>query len=385
MSKYLKFLLICFLFIPIFTFNFLIYSEQQFVYLAHAFLKGSFSLIQLPPIIADLSFFNDKYYWPLGPFPAIMLSPFVFLFNTQFLQGYIQFLLTVLNFWLITKICERLNLQKEKALWLAIFYIFGSAYTPIAIIPFSWYFAHVVATTCILLAIYEFLVYKRWFLIGSLIALATLTRINLLLSLVFFAPSLLGKQINFRNIFGITLPIAFALILIGFYNYQRFGDIFESGYSYQIIPEESKARRDFGLVSAKHIPANLYYMLIKTPDPVLVDNSHVLKPPYLKFDPYGMSLFFMSPILFLLFRAKLADPYVKRSLITIFGLLIPIITYYGIGYIQIGYRYALDFFPFLLLILISSAKITKITYIKILVIAGIIISWGFTLQKIYIF
>jgi len=382
----LKFLnnywLIGYLFVPILIFNLTITGEQQFVYLAYSFINGSFSLIHLPPTIADLSLYQGKYFWPLGPFPALLILPFVLIFKMGFLQGFVQFPLTILNFYLIYKISIKLNLSPNKSLLLAIFYIFGSIYTPIAIIPWSWFFAQVTATFFLLLAIYEFLESKRWPIIGLAIALATLTKANLILAAIFFLPKIFQKPQAFKNLIVFLIPVFMAIAIIGVYNYQRFNSILESGYSYQIIPEGSKARRDYGIISPKHIPANLYYMFIKTPDPVLADDSHVLKFPYLKFDPYGMSIFFMSPILFLLYKSKLNDPLVKSSLIATFAIILSITAYYGIGYIQVGYRYALDFFPFLLIILISAVKQSKLNTIKLLTIAGIVISWFFTLEKL---
>lgn len=381
-SKYLKYLLICYLFIPIFTFNFLIYSEQQFVYLANAFLKGSFSFVQLPSTIADLSFFSGKYFWPLGPLPALILTPFVWLFGLNFQENYIKFPLTIFNFLLVLKICQKLKLQTEKAKIVAIFFIFGSIYTPVATIPYSSYFAHVVATSLILIAIYEFLDKKRWFVIGTTVALAMLTRLNLAVAVLFFILNLFKKPLNYWWAFKLIGPIICGLLLLTAYNYQRFGNIFESGYRYQLIPKESMTRREQGLFSAKHIPTNLYYMLIKTPDPVLVDNSHVLKAPFLKFDPYGMSLFFMSPLLFLIFKAKLNDRLAKISLITVGLMLIPLILYYGIGWRQIGYRYALDFMPFLLIPLVQTVRKVSTKTIVALTMAGIIITWFFIIEMI---
>jgi len=380
--KYFKYFFVFYTFLPLLILNFMMFDQQQFVYLAKAFLEGSTSLTTLPPTNHDLSFFEGKYFWPLGPFPAIILVPFVSIFKLNFTQGFIQLPLTIFNFWLIIKIAKTQNLESKKALFLAIFFIFGSIYTPLAALALSWNFAQVVATTCLLFALFEFFTNRRWFLIGLAIAFATLTRAHLIVASVFFITYLLQKPTNTKRIITFIIPILLSLVILAIYNYTRFGSIFESGYKYQLVPEESAKRRGLGIISPAHIPANLYYMLIKTPDPVFENSSHVLKPPYIRFDPYGMSIFLMSPILFLIFLTNFKDKYVKTSLFTITVLLIPITTYYGIGYIQVGYRYALDFFPFLLVPLISVFKKTSINLIKILVILGIFISWFFTIEKI---
>lgn len=90
----------------------------------------------------------------------------------------------------------------------------------------------------------------------------------------------------------------------------------------------------------------------------------------------------MSPVLFLLFKAKLNDKLVKTSLFTVLLTLVPILTYYGIGYKQVGYRYALDFFPFLLIPLISVVKKTSQSAIIFLIIIGVLLTWFFTFEKL---
>lgn len=338
-------------------------------------------MVALPPTTADLSFFNNQYFWPLGPFPAIILIPFVAIFGMSFHQAYIQFPLNLLNAYLIFKIGKLLNLTEKKALILSAFFIFGSVYTPTSIFPFSWYFAHVVATTLLLFAIYAHMKTKKPVLVGLLIGLATLTRLTLVFSIPFFAFSLFNKPNKLKNLTLLLLPVIFFLLLNSFYNYKRFGNIFESGYSYQLIPEDAQKRRAEGLISIKHIPANLYYMFIKSPNPVLKDNYHVFKFPFVVFDPFGVSIFVMSPILILLVNANLKDKFVKEGLFTTLLLLIPITTYYGIGYEQVGYRYALDFFPFLLPAIASAISKTNKYLVLTLTILGIVFTWWFTLER----
>lgn len=355
--------------------------SQQFVFLAYSFLRGHLNFIILPESIVDLSVFEGQYYWPLGPLPALLLLPFVAVFKLNFLQGFVQIPLNILNFILVFKICKTAGLERNKALALAVFFIFGSIYAPVGAIPVSWYFAQVVATTALLLAIYEFLSKKRPFVLGILVSVAVLTRISLIFAALFF----LSSQLKKRAYFAFTIPIFIAVILLLAYNYARFKSPLESGYKCQILPEESALRRKIGLFSPKHIPANIYYMLVKGPDPVFKDNSHVLKFPYIRFDDYGASIFLLSPVLFLLFFIKKTDPYLKPALITSILIASVSVFYYGIGIKQIGYRYALDFFPFLFLMLIPPAKRISLKILMLLIIPGVLITWLFIFERFYNF
>lgn len=348
--------LIPLLFIILFALNLQIDpAGQQFVDLARSFLTGSLSFIHMGERIADYTLFDKKYYWPLGPFPAIFLIPFVLMFKT-FYQNYISFPLNLINYYLLFQIARILGLNAKKSTLLTVFFIFGSIYFPVAALPASWYFAQTLACTLTILAIYEFLTKKRYLIIGILIAFAVATRFNLITSSIFFAYFLLKKPISFKNIAKFSLPILICLIILGTYNYKRFGNVLESGYKLQLIPKEPLMRREIGLFSPKHIPANIYYMVFKGPEPILRDESHELKFPFITFDSHGLSLFFLSPILFLIFCTNYKKELNKISAVTILFMLIPILTYYGIGQKQISFRYALDFFPFIYLILSDTTK-----------------------------
>ena len=378
MSRIRNFRLLVFLFVLFVLFVLFkptISNEKHFVYLAYSFLQGSISLVKLPSILTDFSYFNGQYFSPLGPLPAIIMIPVVLLFGINFPEQIIKLPLSIINFWIIYKIATTLKLSPNKSLALAAFFIFGSVYTPIAAISSSTYFSQVVTTSFLLFALYEFLHQRRWTIIGTAIALASLTRATALFTSVFFVIFLIQKSPRFANLAKFVTPIIGALILMMSYNYARFGDFFETGYRYQIVLEESAKKRDVGLFSIKHVGTNIYYMLFKTPD---------LLPhfPFLRFNDYGMSIFILSPVLILIFKANFKSKLVKVSLMTILVTLIPIITYYGIGVKQIGYRYALDFAPFVLIILVSAFKKVDETLIYFLTVLGFFITWVFIFETL---
>lgn len=368
--------IIAFLFILFFTTNIFVQTEQHFVLLAKSFIN---SLLIIEPTnnnVSDLAFYQEKFFWPLGPLPAIILVPFVFIFE-RFLQGYISFPLSLLNFYLLYKIARKFNINHQKALILATFFIFGSVYTPLAALPASWYFAQVVACSFLIFAIYEFINNRRFLLIGIFMAAGIAARLNLIFSAVFFLYYIFKNPFTFANLVKFTSPILFALILIGLYNYARFQSPFESGYNLQLIPQEAADRRSIGLFSIYHIPSNLFFMLLNGPEPVL-NSAHELKPPFLTFDSYGLSLFFLSPVLFYLYKANFKKEIIAVSTVTILVLLIPIITYYGIGHRQVGFRYALDFFPFVYLLMTDATKKVQIKTLYLLIFFGVFFSIYFS-------
>jgi hypothetical protein len=131
----------------------------------------------------------------------------------------------------------------------------------------------------------------------------------------------------------------------------RFGNWFEFGYNWQILGPYLNLQRSYGTFSFYHIPGNLYYALIKSPDPVFRDGlSHVLKFPYIRPDHWGMSLLYSSPWLIYLFGMKLKGKTISSLWTAVIVTAILVFSYYGIGVNQVGYRYALDFLPYVFLI-----------------------------------
>ena len=82
----------------------------------------------------------------------------------------------------------------------------------------------------------------------------------------------------------------------------------------------------------------------------------MLKFPYVKANAWGMSIFVTSPYFLYLFRLKYDERVAKELLLSIAVVASLVFTYYGIGYIQFGYRYSLDFLPFLFFLLIRNYR-----------------------------
>ena len=370
-----------FLFIVIIFCNFTVAKEQQFVLLAKSFKAGSLSFINIHNP-SDTALYNNKLYWPHGPFPALVILPFLYL-TDHFYQAYISAPLIFLTFLIFYKLARHLNLEHKKSLLLATFFVFGSIYTPTAALPATSYYSQALAACLLILSIYEFLKRKGYLLSGIFFACAVACRFNIIFGTIFFVYLLYRQKQLSLPLLKFLTPIIVAVTLLGLYNYTRFGSFLDTGYNLQIIAQDPLLRRNVGLFSIKHIPANLYYMLLKGPSPIFENQSHVLKFPYITFDSYGLSLFFMSPILFTVFKTNLKKTLNKASLMAIFLILIPIITYYGIGTKQLGYRYALDFFPFVYLLTAAAAKNVSYKLLTILVFWGVIITIYFTFMYLF--
>lgn len=341
---------------------------QEFSYLAKSFLRGSLSFTEQPGSWHDTSLFQGKYFWPLGPFPALVLVPFVYLFglfDIFFLQGYLQIFLILGTGYFCFCVARKLGFGDTDALWFSFAFLFASQFIGVAAIPYSWYFAHVVTVFLMWGSILEYFGKRRYWVIGLLFFGITLTRLTAGLGILFFILDLLLSPENKKVFSGGTLkkilqlvtPLFAAVLVLGIYNILRFGpgSFFEQGYSFQgLIPVLEKAR-SYGMFALRHLPGNLFYAFLSVPLPVFRDAvSHVLAFPFLKANAWGMSIFVTSPYLLTLFSSKgYRDRMGTIALLTSLVIALPLFLYYGIGYSQFGYRYALDFMPFIFLLLLK--------------------------------
>lgn len=363
----------------IFLFSNLSYPESnQFTELARSFVHGKLYFLEdsvYNQNISDNVSFSNHYYWPLGPFPAVILIPFLLLFlflawPIIFVQGFINFFLVLLTFFLVFKISQKNKYTREDSFYWSMAFVFASVFAGVAFFPFSWFFAHTVSVVLVLLSFWEYFNKKRFWLIGLIMGLVLLTRVTAFLAILFFVFDVLFLEDNIkwklkiRRLVEISIFPVISLSLLLLYNYLRFGNCLDQGYVGQILSSGFMLDKDvYGLSNLKYLPRGLYYSLISMPFPVFNSETHLLVFPFIRSNHWGMSIFFTSPYLLLLFFLKNSS---KKSWFLILNSLLiafVILSSFFIGYVQFGFRYSLDFFPllFLALMLIYNQNKNKIS------------------------
>ncbi len=351
--------------------NFFIHGEEQFTSLSQSFLQGK-TYFSSPPALPgnwnDTSLFQGKHFWPLGPLPAILLIPFTYLFNRvglTFYQGYFSFPLVLLTFWLVFRLARNYRFSKEDSLVWAYAFCFASAYLGVALRSWSWWFSHVVASVLVFLIINEYLQKKRFLLLGILFGSLLLTRVPAFLGILLILVDIVISKAPIRKrLLGassLLFPVGISILLLGLYNYVRFHNFWEQGYWFQILhPSLLRTIHTFGLFNLIYLPTNLYFFLISIPQ-LILDPHYPNAPqfPILKANASGMGILVTSPYFLYLFLLKNTDRLSKMLLITSLVIATPIFLYYGIGYRQFGYRYSLDFLPFLFWLLVKNYREQK--------------------------
>ncbi len=388
-------------------------DNAHYFYLAQNLVQGKLSVDNIPSYYPDLVTWQGHTFLPLGPLPGVLLIPFLPLFLLGVQLVWVGYLFTALNVWLFYRVLGQVGVSDEARKWALLLFFGGTAYLSIAVIGSSYFFAHITTLTFMLAAITEALGKRRPIVIGLLLGLAAMVRLTAIFSLPFFlwllwrpkedtveaaiqtsdrdTLSKQGAKTNQAQRFllgavGLLIGLVGPLLILGLYNYLRFGSFLESGYNLAILGYTPlREAREYGLFSLVHIPKNLVMMLFQGPLPYPSQNAPILLFPYMVPSPWGMGLLYTSPALLYAFRNKVKDTVTRAAILgAVFGML-PIITYYGVGWIQFGFRYALDFLPFVLILAARGFSYSMSRFSKGLVLAGVAVClWGSTFLLIWI-
>ena len=316
----------------------LVRHEQQYVRLAESFLSGKLHLlVELPEHLHDTAFYGGRYYWPLGPFPAVVLMPFVAIcrwIGIEFYQNYASVPLSLWTSWLIFRIASKCGRSKVESAWLVLAFCGASSYLSVAAISMSWPFAHVLAIHMLFLALHEWLGRRRWLFIGFVLGLTSATRLAAGLNIILFAAAALMTEPPLRKKASVALAMGFALpmVLLASYNFARFDSFVETGYGFQL-----PGPGDFPSTSLANVLPHLRLFLFGAP--VLSDQF-----PFFITQLVGMSVFLLSP--WLLYIASLKfDRVTVVALLNCLIVLVAVLAWRSTGQFQLGYRFSLDFLP----------------------------------------
>ncbi|MGE5446419.1 MAG: hypothetical protein ACM3SR_17790 [Ignavibacteriales bacterium] len=308
--------------------------------------------MEKPPWLNELLPINGRFYVIYPPMPAILLLPQVAVSGLKANQTLASVFWGSLNVSLFYLLMRQLTNNKGLQLWMAILFGFGTIHWYLASIGKAWFFAHITSFLFLILAIYETFTKRRPFLIGLLTGASYWSRLPTILSLPFFLIMLSDKwlkksnnssslrRINFIPLLKLGFGVGIFVILNFAYNYLRFGTPFDIAY-----PIQAKAEPLFypkGLFSISYIPQHLWIFFLKPP-------VFTSKPPYVVPSLMGMSILISTPaFIYSIFAGR------NKLALACWSAIIPIalleFTHGGVGWMQFGYRFAVDFYPFLLIL-----------------------------------
>lgn len=354
----------------------------HFVYQAQAFLRGRLD-VDKPPNDNDWIHYGDKYYVCFPPAPAVLMMPFVAVFGLGFNDVLFTIPFAALNVMLMFMVLQMLSRQelsrlgRKENLWLTVLFGFGTVNYSCSVLGEVWFTAHVVGLTFTLLYIMAATRLRHPLLAGLALALAFDSRVNLAFTCLYFGLQLVFPR-DSRNrpaagswakVMHKGLVFSLPILVIGslqmWMNQARFGSPFEFGHSYLSGPAGERIKAH-GLFAYHYLWWNLSTLLCGLPK--LTEQF-----PYLAYDPNGMSIFITTPVLLWLFWPR-QRPFLYPILwATAVAGLLPGLFYQNSGYVQFGYRFALDVMPYLIMLLACGGLELK-RPIKVLVLISVAIN-----------
>ncbi len=375
---------------------------NHFVWQADAFLHGQAS-IRFPVPATGTSpgndFFNDvvpvldaagnetgRGMIPFPPLPAVILLPFVAIWGMATDETFLSVLLGALDvglaYWLLGRLPVRAGLRAA----LTVFLGAGTALWYASSLGTTWYIAHVVAVGLALGAVGlaldadgrtaaldagapRPLLDWRQVAAGLLLGLAVTSRLTVVFGAVFLLFVGGGGSWTRRTVsagLGMAIPVGALLLYNLAVSGTPFNSIYEALYRYEVWAyPELHYNGAWALEDLRYIPQNLGIMLGGLPDVLPACDAGVPREiwsaagcSWLVPNPVGMSLLLTSPAWLLAAAALplLRDRRVVGAFLATLAIAVANLMHFSQGWVQFGYRFSLDFAPFLLVPLALGAE-----------------------------
>jgi hypothetical protein len=380
------------IYLLLFTVAFLVYWAtgeghptyyNYYVRLADAFLHGRLYLLDNPSWLNELIPFAHGFYVVYPPLPAFLMTPLVAIFGLNLNQTLVSLFFgsfTVVLAYVVARDVSKSEVKDGKSnestyLWAAILFGFSTIFWWLTSVGSVWLIAQVISTFFMFLAIHEAFNKARPLLMGLLVGASYWCRLPTILGIFFFAGLILSRQprTQWKSKLRSALPSLIKLaigagifVLFDFaYNYVRFGTPFDAGY--WLIPGiQSEPWFSQGLFSLSYIPVNLVPFLFGLP-------SLSFNPISVVIPMTGLAIWFTTPAFIFALKSKIRDAVTLGAWISIIAIALVIFTK-GLSGWGFGYRYAVDFYPFLYVLTVRGFGGKIKWYHKALIIIGIAIN-----------
>lgn len=339
---------------------------NYFTRLAAAFLKGKYYISSNPAWLSELIPIGiNKYAIVYPPGPAILITPLVAIFGQDFPQQVFAHLIGALIVLTASSLAWEITKDKGKTIWVTILSGFGNIIWFMSATGSVWLLGQTTSILFLLLAIYFWQKKNNAFLIGLLLGISFLARVEIILALPFFF-FLVERKKKVSLLLGI-LPMGIIYLL---YNYLRFGNFLESGYA--LIPGVLKEPwYSLGIINPAYIPRNLKVMFGSLP--VFSGTFPFVFPSW-----GGLAIWITTPAFIYSLFAPLKDKSVVLAWLCIILILIIVLMHGENGYAQFGYRFAADIYPFLFFLIIKYLEKNKLRWHHMLLISLSVLvnAWG---------
>ncbi len=328
-----------------------------------------------------------KYHVSFPPFPAVLMMPLAVIWGYDVNDVWFTLFFASLNVLFLFSILERLRFTgtSERTLrdnvWLTTMFAVGTVHFFCSVRGEVWFTALIVGVTFHLASIWCVVDLKRPLLGGVFLALGAATRTPLIFGSLFifflvaipeyhavrrgqYTRQMLRTALSKLLLFA--APVAVTLIVLMFFNYQRFENPFEFGHSYLQEGMRENVRRH-GLISSWFLGQNLSAAFTNPPVLALGESYPI------RITRHGLGLIWTTPVLFLLLGSKNRTPLFQAALLAAGLVALPGLFYQNTGWVQFGYRFSLDWLPLVIIALaVGGRKLDRLA--KVLIIFGIVVN-----------
>lgn len=384
--------------------------DNHYAHLAQGFLEGRLSLPGRPPGTNDWACFDThlrgpcppgfffpraepgRYVWYVSfpPFPGLVIAPLVAVLGVDAPDRLFWALLAGLGPALLFVTLRRLREDgvSERTLrddlLLTLLFAFGSVFFFVAVQGTVWFAAHVVATTLLCLFVHFGIGARRPVLAGLMLGLCFLTRpttaaLAILMALEIVrvtqrerarlppsesdapttgdgvAPGNARSESMWATLRNVewsralrlgalfSAPILVCGGIAMWMNDARFDDPFEFGHSLLQIGWRGRIDR-WGLFNYHYVARNLAVFTSSLP-------WLTAEPPHVIISRHGLALWVTTPALLMLLSPVRQSPVLRALTWAVIPVIILNLMYQNSGWVQFGYRFALDYLPLLFVML----------------------------------
>ena len=343
---------------------------DQYARLAEAVLHGTLSLPVRPPHL-EMAEYQGRAYFTNPPGPALLLVPLVWLaqlrpvaawlatFNDGWplplghVQTALSLLLGAANVACARVALGRIPLTRPAANWGAVLFGFGSIHWYHATIGSVWYLAQIVHAAAMWLLMVELLGRARPVLLGAALALAFWCRLETAVAVPFVLVACPERWLHpmtdelvprprWRWLVAFAAPLVLVLVLNSAYNWVRFGVLGNAAYEVLIAKGRGDPLFPMGHLHWSYWERHVHVLFKALP--IFLEEF-----PWVVPSVGGTAIWITTPAFVYALRAPW-DRLTGACWLGIALFMGVLLMHGGTGMTQFGYRFALDFYPLLVIL-----------------------------------
>lgn len=330
-------------------------------------------------------------YMSFPAFPAVLFLPVVAMFgdrtNDTILTVCLAALVAPAMLWLLVRArAATWHARTDKDIhWLIAAMLFGTVFFFSAVGGKVWFTAHVVGVLCSAVYVAASIAgpTQRPWLAGIALGCAAVTRTPMAFLFPLFIFELLRAHGGLRGLrspdglrqalgagLRFATPIVAIAVAAGIYNIARFEAFTEFGHSYLAVRQQAQIEAH-GLFSYHYLARNLAVLATLMPE---------IDPTGLRISGHGLAIWITSPFVLMLLwprhQGTVARQAHRALWCAVACVAVPTLFYQNSGWVQFGYRFALDYWVLLISLIAVGARTFTHTTRALIVVAVLINLFG---------